>query len=159
MAKESGRTRRAPASTLCKHFEDTDLVGCARAGLDCLEANHKAVVTGGASIGCGVALDACRREKEPHAPRWDYVFMIRNEDTAIAVEVHHAGADQVEPMIAKKAWALGLLASRCPKLTVAVWVWVASPPDGTILLLRQSPAARRLLDAGISFPTAKCELP
>jgi len=144
---------------LCKHFTGTDLVGCARAGLECIEGAHRAVITGGASIGCGVALDTCRRSKEPAAPRWDYIFTLRGADEAIAIEVHHATADEVDAMIAKKQWAEHTLASRCPQLRVIAWVWLASPPDGLIDMLPQSPSSRRLVDAKITFPRIKFQLP
>src|SRR4249919_3459912 len=81
MAMPSRRSTRRPRATkLCQHFEDTILVGCERAGLDSLEAEHKAVILSGAAIGCGVSLDQCRKPHEPDAPRWDYVFVRRDGD-------------------------------------------------------------------------------
>jgi hypothetical protein len=124
-----------------------------------LEADHKAVVLSAGEIGCGVALDRCRLQQEPEAPRWDYVFTHRGKNEAYGIEVHHAAADQVNDMIAKKAWAKLLLHARCPDLTVEAWVWVASPPDGEIFFLRQSPSARLLTDAGIGFPVRRIVLP
>ncbi|HET7500236.1 MAG TPA: hypothetical protein VFK02_04510 [Kofleriaceae bacterium] len=133
-------------------------MGCERAGLDSLEAEHKAVIVGGASIGCGVSLDQCRKPHEPDAPRWDYVFVRRDDEQGIAIEVHHAHPNEVVAMIDKKRWAEDLMA-RCPNIRVSRWVWVASPPNGEILFLPQSPIARRLAEAQIEFPKMKCVLP
>lgn len=153
------RRKRAPARLLCANFDGTILVGCARAGLDCLEAVHKAIISGGSQIGCGVHLDLCRQPHEPESPRWDYVFTFRTGNKAIGVEVHHAAADQVDMMIAKKEWAMKLLADQCDQLAVLAWIWVAAPPDAEILFSRQHPATFRLAEAGISFPVGRCPLP
>ena len=90
MAKRGGqRGRRTRARNLCHHFDGTELATCARPGLEVLEVGHKPVVLGGASIGCGVALDRCRQAHEPNARRWDYVFVVRDTDSGIGIEVHH----------------------------------------------------------------------
>jgi len=159
MAKPNRPSGRRPRATkLCQHFEGTILLGCERAGLGSLEAEHKAVIVGGAAIGCGVSLDQCRKPHEPDAPRWDYVFVRRNGDQGFAIEVHHAHPNEVTAMIDKKRWAESLMA-RCPKIKVTHWIWVASPPNGEILFLRQSPIARRLAEAQIEFPRVTYELP
>jgi len=110
-------------------------------------------------IGCGVPLDRCRQAREPHARRWDYVFVVRGSSRAIAVEVHHADVNEVDVMIAKKRWAESLLAEHCPSMLVELWVWVASPPASEVFFLPQHPYARRLADASISFPRVSCKLP
>lgn len=151
--------RRTRARNLCHHFDGTELAGCARPGLDTLEVGHKPVVLGGASIGCGIALDRCRQAREPNARRWDYVFVERDKDSAVAIEVHHTDPNEVDVMIAKKKWAEDLLAKQCPAMVVERWVWIASPPATEIFLLPQSPYVRRLIDAGITFPVTACRLP
>lgn len=151
-------TRRTRAANLCKVFTDTELADCARPGLTTLEAEHKPLIDGGAQIACGVALDRCRREQEPNAARWDYVFTLRDEVTALAIEVHHAAATEVDPMIAKMTWARDLLGRECPSIRVSAWIWLAAP-SGEIFFLRQSPSARRLADAGIQFPVKRIDLP
>src|SRR2546422_6181999 len=104
--QKRGRAPRRPrARNLCRHFEGTVLVGCAQAGLEVLAAADRSVVVGGSSVACGVALDRCRQPSEPYAPRWDYVFTKRDTDEAWGIEVHHADADEIEVMIAKRAWA------------------------------------------------------
>ena len=62
-------------------------------------------------------------------------------------------------MIAKKQRAEAVLSSEAPAVTVKAWLWVASPPDGEIFFLRQSPAARQLAEADISFPLPRLTLP
>ena len=157
----SGRARsraRPRAIRLCQSFEGSPLARWARAGLAVLEKNHKKTIRSGNDIACGVPLDRCRRAEEPHVHRWDYVFVRRDFETAIAIEVHHASADEAETMIQKKAWAETLLATYCPAVEVALWLWVAAP-GGDILFSRQHPVTRRLADAGIAFPMHEVELP
>lgn len=153
------RERRARARNLCHHFDDTELVACARPGLEVLETSHKPVVLSDGLIGCGVALDRCRQAREPSAHRWDYVFIVRDTDSAVGVEVHHTDPNEVDVMIAKKKWAEALLAAQCPHVTVRHWLWIASPPASEIFLLRQHPYARKLAEAGIEFPLTMCRLP
>ena len=160
MAKRGGqRGRRTRARNLCHHFDGTELATCARPGLEVLEVGHKPVVLGGASIGCGVALDRCRQAHEPNARRWDYVFVVRDTDSGIGIEVHHTDPNEVDVMIEKKQWAEALLAKQCPDIDVEYWLWIASPPASEIFLLPQHPYARRLADAGIQFPQASRRLP
>ncbi len=159
------RTRRHPAHALCGCFEGSALAAFARAGIEVLETEHKGCVTGGAAVACGVPLDRARRDLEDQVERWDYVFTMRAGGTsqhssatptvdAIAIEVHHAVAEDVPKMIAKKAWAEALLSREYPRVNVRRWVWIASPPRGEIFFLPQSPAARMLVEADISFPIA-----
>jgi hypothetical protein len=117
--------RRVRARNLCQHFDDTQLASFARPGLDALEAEHKPIVRGGTRIGCGVPLDLCRKLVEPNAPRWDYVFVERDTDNAVAIEVHHTDHDEVDRMIEKKQWAEALLTAECPQVKVLHWVWLA----------------------------------
>jgi hypothetical protein len=160
MAKRNNqRGRRTRARNLCHHFDGTELAASARPGLEALEAGHKPVVLGGASIGCGIALDRCRQPREPNAHRWDYVFVKRDTDSAVGIEVHHTDPNEVDVMIAKKVWAEELMAGQCPDIAVVAWLWIASPPAGEIFLLPQHPYARRLADAGIAFPRTRCTLP
>jgi hypothetical protein len=160
MAKRSGQHKRhTRARNLCHHFDGTELATCARPGLDTLEVGHKPVVLGGESIGCGVALDRCRQAREPNARRWDYVFVVRNTNSGIGIEVHHTDPNEVDVMIEKKQWAEALLADQCPDIDIEYWSWIASPPASEIFLLPQHPYARRLADAGIRFPQAKLRLP
>jgi hypothetical protein len=153
------RGRRTRARNLCHHFDGTELAACARPGLESLETGHKAVVVSDGKIGCGVALDRCRQPREPNAHRWDYVFVVRDTDSAIGVEVHHTDPNEVDVMIAKKKWAEALLAEQCPDITVEHWLWIASPPASEIFLLRQHPYARKLAEAGIAFPITVGRLP
>jgi hypothetical protein len=158
MPRRTRRIRKSPAQALCRHFEDTDLVGCARAGLEALESEHKPLVTGGARIGCGVPLDRCRQPHEEGARRWDYVFVIRDTNSALGVEVHHAAAEEVAIMIEKKRWAENLLSVHTPRIKVEAWCWVAAP-NGEIFFPRQHPLAWKLADAGISYPVKQLSLP
>jgi hypothetical protein len=148
-----------PARNLCHHFDGTELGACARPGQAALETGHKPVVLGGESIGCGVALDRCRQPREPNAHRWDYVFVVRDTDSAIGIEVHHTDPNEVDVMIAKKKWAEELLAGQCPDITVEHWLWIAAPRASEIFLLPQHPYARRLADERIAFPRVKYRLP
>jgi len=157
--KTRKRRARVRARRLCRHFEDTDLAGCAAAGLMVLEAAHKSILTTNGAVACGVALDRCRQHSEPDVDRWDYVFTLRGGNSALAVEVHHADADQATKLVAKKRWAQAVLAARCPQLTFDAWIWIASPPAAVILFDRLHPAARQLAEAGISYPMARCKLP
>ena len=159
MAKGRHRGRQPRARALCRHFTHPDFVGCAVGGLTALETAHKPVVTSAGLVGCGVALDRCRQQSEPEAPRWDYVFTHRSENIGYAVEVHHADANEATRIIAKKAWASSLLGTRCAALEITDWIWIASPPDGAILFPRQHPVARQLAEAGIHFPVKSIELP
>lgn len=159
MARARRAPRRAPARSLCRLFEGTALVGCARPGLAVLEHSHSAIVTAGPLTACGVPLDRCRQPHEPDASRWDYVFALRNGDVAVGVEVHHADANEVDVMIAKKKWAERLLAAECPTLRVERWIWLAAPPNGEVMLLPQHPMAKRLAEAQIEFPKARHRLP
>jgi hypothetical protein len=144
---------------LCSHFDGTVLVGCARPGLQVLEAADREVILGGETIGCGVPLDRCRQPHETDADRWDYLFTERDTTRGHAVEVHHAASSEVEKMIAKKKWATALLASECPHLQVVAWAWIASPPNGEILFSRGGPPALRLAQEGIDFPARRIFLP
>lgn len=153
------RKQKGPrANNLCRMFAGTELATSAVAGLSALEAAHKGVVTSGGDVGCGVPLDRCRQHAEPDSPRWDYVFTHRREDTGYGVEVHHADANEIPAIIAKKEWAAKLL-RQCGQLDVQYWIWVASPPNGEILFPRQHPSARLLAEAGVSFPVKQIELP
>jgi hypothetical protein len=153
------RERRTRARNLCHHFDGTELATCARPGLSALEAEHKAVVLGGQSIGCGIALDRCRQAREPDVRRWDYIFTVRDTDSGIGIEVHHTDPNEVDVMIEKKRWAEQLLAKQCPQLEIKYWLWIAAPPASEIFLLPQHPYARRLADAGIQFPQAAVRIP
>ena len=171
MTRRKAPTRPHPAHSLCGCFEGTPLAPFARPGLVVLETEHKDCVQGGANVACGVPLDRARQVEEDQIERWDYVFTLRADGqrgrpqaghgsvAAIAVEVHHAAAEEVPKMIAKKRWAEGLLSSECPDVDVKAWMWVASPPRGDIFLLRQTPAARQLAEAGITFPIAVLPMP
>jgi hypothetical protein len=150
---------RTRARNLCHHFDGTELATSARPGLDSLEAEHKDIVHGGTTIGCGVPLDLCRKMREPDAPRWDYVFVVRDKNDAVAIEVHHTDPNEVSRMIEKKQWAERLLAQQCPNVKVLHWVWLAAPPAGHVFILPQSPNARRLAEAKIHFPRASVDLP
>src|SRR5882724_7998717 len=142
------KARKARASNLCRHFTHEDFIGSARSGLEALETAHRTIVKGGGSIGCGLALDRCRQPHEPDAPRWDYVFALRTGNDALAIEVHHADADEIPAMIRKKQWALAAIGSRSPELKMRMWLWLA-PPNSEIFFLRQHPQARLLAEAGI----------
>ena len=157
--RDPKRGRRTRARNLCQHFDDTELATCARPGLDALEVEHKPIVHGGANIACGVPLDLCRKMNEPNAPRWDYVFVERDTDNGVAIEVHHTDPNEVDRMIEKKQWAEKLLAEQCPNVKVLGWVWLASPPASRIFILPQSPNARRLAEAKIRFPQILFSLP
>jgi hypothetical protein len=135
------------------------LAGCARGGLDALEAEHSRLIEGGASVASTVPLDRCRQPQEPDARRWDYVLALREGSRGLAVEVHHAAASKVEVLIAKRAWAVELLRRECPALHVEAWCWVASPETGAILFTRHHPLARKLAEAGITFPVRRLRLP
>lgn len=158
-ATKKKAVRLTVAQTLCHHFSGTSLVGCARAGLTCLEAHHQTVITTQGETACGVALDRCRQPHEPEVNRWDYVFTLRTGNEGLAVEVHPTTEDQIDEMIAKKEWAAALLARECPNLRVTHWLWVAPPPKGEILMLRHGRGAHRLAEAGIEFPLRSCPLP
>jgi hypothetical protein len=123
-----------------------------------LEADHQPLVRGGNRVGCGVPLDRCRQPHEGGVERWDYVFVLRDSDDAVGVEVHHADANQVDVMIGKRDWAERLLGTECRDLSVVRWLWVASA-SGTILFTPQHYLARRLAEAGIEFPRRFVELP
>jgi hypothetical protein len=79
------------------------------------------------------------------------VFVRRDGDQGFAIEVHHAHPNEVTAMIDKKRWA-EIVMARCTKIKVTHWIWVASPPNGEILFLRQSPIARRLAERRSSSP-------
>lgn len=157
--RDTKRGRRTRAPNLCHHFDGTVLAGCALPGLEVLETDHKPIVRGGSNVGCGVALDRGRRMQEPNASRWDYVFVERDTNNGVAIEVHHTDANEVDVMIAKKEWAEKLLAEQCPAVTVLGWIWLASPPASQIFILPQSPNARRLAAAKIRFPQVTFTLP
>lgn len=161
MGKKKGnrRWKRSPASNLCRHFSSTHLCGCARPGEEVIEREHRAVVLLGSQTACGVALDRCLQPHEPDIDRWDYIFSQRDNNDGIGVEVHHASPLEVDKMIAKKAWAQTTVSGACPDLQVRRWIWVASPPEGEIFLLRHNPNAKRLSDAGIEFPVVRTTLP
>jgi hypothetical protein len=158
--KRKQQGRRARANNLCSTFNGTDLARCARAGLEVLEAGHRTIITSAGQVACGVAIDRCLQPQHPDERRWDYVFTFRTGDVGVAIEVHHADADQVRVLIEKKQWTERLLATLCPDLSIALpWIWVASPPDSVILFDQLHPANRQLADAGISFPMRRCPLP
>lgn len=173
-----GHPRKHPAHQLCRCFEGSRLATFARPGLEVLEAEHKDTISGGAGVACGVPLDRAWKDVDDQIERWDYVFTMRaagparsaaatakpaavaaRSVEAVAVEVHHATAEEVPKMIAKKRQADALLAAEAPAISVQAWVWIASPPAGEVFLLRQSPSARLLAEAGIEFPRARLALP
>lgn len=169
--KSRARPRRHPAHQLCRCFEGSLLASFARPGLEALEAEHRTSITGGAAVACGVPLDRAWKDVDDQIERWDYVFTMRGATKArpdappvrsvqaVAVEVHHAAADEVPKMIAKKQQADELLTRDAPAVAVQAWIWVASPPDGEVFFVRQSPVARLLAEAGIEFPRARLALP
>lgn len=116
-ARGGQRGRRTRARNLCHHFDGTELATCARPGLSALEAEHKTVVLGGQSIGCGIALDRCRQMREPDVRRWDYIFIVRDTDSGIGIEVHHTDPNEVDVMIAKKRWRRNYSRSSAPTST------------------------------------------
>lgn len=159
MSKPKPKQNRRPrARHLCQVFAGTVLVGCERAGLDALRAEHRALVKGPSAVGCSVDLDACRQPLEPGAFRWDYVLVCKSEPKlGVGMEVHPGLTSEVDEMIAKKTWADELLGRECPRLSVEMWFWVL-PPGSPVSMTRTSPDARRLADAGIGFPAPHIDL-
>jgi hypothetical protein len=72
------------------------------------------------------------------------------------MEPHPAIPAEVDRMIGKKQWAEQITTSKCPKLNIRAWVWVASGED--VLISPNSPAARRLADVRIHGPFSKLRL-
>jgi hypothetical protein len=102
-------------------------------------------------------LDAAVAQLYSNAARWDYGVGIKktiSTDRAIWVEVHPADAHQVEKMIEKGTWLKNWLKNRAPDLMAMTqgdspYIWVAS---GRVSFQRNSPQAKRLVLAGITFP-------
>ena len=107
------------------------------------------------AIGCSVNLDLCCKHDEPDVERWDYVLVATSGGRpGIGMEVHHATADEVPRMIAKKRWAAALLQRECPQLGVASWQWII-PAGAEVYFTQNSPRARQLAEEGIEFPRSK----
>lgn len=147
------KRKRVRARRHCAAFDDTILGGCARSGADALQAVHRDLIEERRNrIGCSVNMDSCRAAAEPNANRWDYVLALQSAPMrGVAVEIHHAAAEEVPVVIAKRDWAQGLLAAQCPAFEVLRWVWLI-PAGSQALFLRNSPAARALAEAGFWFP-------
>ena len=118
-----------------------------------LRREHAVLIANGDHVGCSIDLDACRRTHEPNARRWDYVLVIRDrERSGVGMEVHPAALSEIGAMIAKKAWALDLLARECVRLDVREWHWIIPPAGDAPSFRPGSPEARRIADAGLGFP-------
>lgn len=145
------------ARRLCRHFADGELAPCARAGLAALRREHRARIIADNVVGCSIDLDACNKRADDTSNRWDYVLVVRDTDSAVAVEPHPAFADQVDELIAKKAWAAERLASAAPMLTVIKWVWLTGS-DEEAGFTPSTNAAHRLAEAKIEFPRVTLRL-
>ena len=75
----------------------------------------------------------------------------RGPGPGIAMEVHHAIAEEVATMIKKKDWALALLRRQCPRLVIKSWNWIV-PKGKTPFFTQDDPRAFALYHAGIEFP-------
>lgn len=145
------------AKALCRHFDGGDLAGGAHPGLGALKAEHRPRIRAETVASCSIDLDRHRQPVEPDVDRWDYVITLRDSDAAIAIEPHPAVASEVDGVIRKKEWAEALLASHAPAITVQKWVWLTGS-DQEPYFARTHPAARRLADAGITFPLVRVDL-
>jgi hypothetical protein len=148
---KAGRPKRPVARRLCHHFEGGVLAGCARAGLEALQHDHRTRIRLETVAACSVDLDTCRRPHEPDADRWDYVVVLLDGNDAIAIEPHPAAADQVDEMLRKQRWAIEILAREAPLLRIVAWVWLTSSEDEPFFA-RHHAATRRLAEAGIKYP-------
>lgn len=159
MVSKRKRASRPPrARNLCQQFSGV-ISRCAHAGVGAIQADHQTLINGLNRIVCSVNLDACRRSAEPNESRWDYIMIAKHgTGPGLALEVHHAVADEVTLMIRKKAWALALLARECPRLVVQTWSWVV-PKGQEPFFTPDDPQAFKLYDAGIQFPAPSLTVP
>jgi hypothetical protein len=135
----------------CKHFEGA-LAHCARGGLTAVVRAHTELIDGGSKVVCSINLDSCRRAAEPGASRWDYILIIGSgTGPGLAMEVHHAAATEVQPMIKKMQWANALLKAECPSLVVKAWKWIV-PKGQEPFFTPNDPQAKILAQSGIDFP-------
>ncbi len=112
---------------------------------------------------CGsVNLDAALKDRYPNDPRWDYGIGWKDkrtgEEMAIWVEFHDANSHHVNDVIAKAQWLRGWLTKSAPELyriTRRPFRWIAT---GSVVLTRHSPQARRLAQAGLSYPSRMLNL-
>lgn len=125
---------------------------CAKPGLQALGSDSNCISPSATSKLCGsVDMDACFKDAEPQASRWDYIVCYNGE--LLAVEIHPANTGEVNAMIAKKQWLARKwadlnLEAECGR--IKVYHWVAS---GKVDVLPQSPQAKRLAQSGLLGPT------
>ena len=118
-------------------------------GLQALKGSHRSkVLDKSPKQSCDI--DTLFESPEPNAPRWDYIVeRKRSTRTGAGIEVHPADVGQVDAMIAKKHWAVKKITTEDPELRVDRWHWIAT---GGVNLPANSPKARKLAAAGISYP-------
>jgi len=100
-------------------------------------------------------------------PRWDYGLGYRSDkgrEVAVWVEVHTASTNEVGAVLSKLAWLKQFLRSECQELWELTgktrehcdpFVWIAS---GAVHINRNSPQARRMSAAALSWPRSRLRL-
>lgn len=129
-------------------------------GKRALRTNHRPLVSGNPTR--SVDLDEQLASRHPDRPRWDYVVETTRSRLrqGAGIEVHDGNPGQVDVMIAKKRWAVDVLAELEPDLVVTRWHWVV-PPDSRFAFPPTDRRARKLAQAGVERPSrhiAKSEL-
>lgn len=142
------------------------------AGKQALKGEHSELITcgDGARITGSLNLDGTLAALPQYAqsPRWDYGVghrLANGHECAIWVEVHSASTGEVGTVLRKLIWLKGYLAQECQALwgmtirqdrKTEAFVWLAS---GSVHINRNSPQARRLAQAGLSWPQRVLRLP
>ena len=121
-------------------------------GKRALRTNHRRLVSG--SPARSVDLDEQLASRDPDEYRWDYVVEARasRRRRGSGVEVHDGNVGEVDVMIAKKRWAVRVLAELEPDLAVERWHWVV-PPGARFAFPPTDRRARELARAGVERPS------
>lgn len=156
---------------LGKASQGTPLSPYVQSGKLAIKGEHRDRVStsGASSVIDSVNLEKALSSLSPGAPQWDYAigWISSGTDSCCFVEVHPANTLQVEEIVRKKTSAAALLTQHAPKVMrladqtrlrigKPVWRWITT--GAHVGIHANTPAARRLRQAGVSMPTRHVEL-
>ena len=140
-------------------FEETEVAGCIRQGIQALGHNSHLIVNNhNTRFEGSVDIDTCLVNQRLYTQenRWDYAFGLRNR--IVYVEVHTASDSQVSVVIAKYQW-LKDWQNRQPNSqnlkNNSSYHWIAS---GSVSITKNSRFSRSLTASGLGFPKRMLEV-
>lgn len=129
------RNQRRAASThsggqwqcaACEELQGHAIAGVAlRKGKQAMAASHKGLLDG--EVECGLDFDSAFKPGYPQSSRVDYLFIRKDDCSAVAVEVHPASSTgNVQEIIRKKEETEQILQREKLGMKIKNWHWVVS---------------------------------